>query len=152
MTSPDKPLIVVKRLVIMNAADQFLLVRRSQSDAYNPSLWEFPGGKLEKGQTLDQAGIEETKQETGLLVTQISHLLIGESSIISHGRYQDATYVALFGIARTVGGRLSLSEEHEDSVWTAYEEALGYDLTPQSRKALMGFGSAVLKTANSQFA
>ncbi|SFE37994.1 mutator mutT protein [Phytobacter palmae] len=43
-----------------------LLVRRSNPP--DASFWGFPGGKIEAGETLEQAAIREVKEETGLRV------------------------------------------------------------------------------------
>ena len=43
-----------------------LLVRRSNPP--DAGFWGFPGGKIEAGETLEQAAIREVKEETGLRV------------------------------------------------------------------------------------
>lgn len=51
--------------------DKILLVKQKVSDKRN---WSLPGGKLERGETLEQALIREMKEETGLDV-EINKLL-----------------------------------------------------------------------------
>ena len=43
--------------------------------------WEFPGGKMEEGEKLDEAGLRELYEETGLLGTAIAY----DDSIIEDG-------------------------------------------------------------------
>lgn len=152
MVNLERPhIVLVKRLIVVDSLDRLLLLQRSRNDQHNPSLWEFPGGKVKRGQDANQAGIEELKEETGLEVKQISKLVFAESSVISKGRYEGATYLALFGIARVVGGRFRLSEEHEDKAWAECEDALDYNLTLQSRNALIGFGATVIRSVNGAY-
>ena len=43
-----------------------LLIGRRASDAPLAGLWEFPGGKVEPGETPQQAAVRECLEETGL--------------------------------------------------------------------------------------
>jgi 8-oxo-dGTP pyrophosphatase MutT (NUDIX family) len=45
---------------------QFLLVSRSGALGNFPNLWAFPGGKVEVGETLIEAVVRESHEETGL--------------------------------------------------------------------------------------
>jgi len=51
--------------VIINNKGKILILRRSSAEYY-AGLWDFPGGTVEKGETLQQAGIREVKEESGL--------------------------------------------------------------------------------------
>jgi 8-oxo-dGTP diphosphatase len=53
--------------VVKNAAGQILIALRDQS-LHQGGLWEFPGGKLEPAETLEQALIRELKEELNLTV------------------------------------------------------------------------------------
>ena len=39
---------------ILKDNDEFLVVKRSENDDLYPGAWEFPGGHLEKGETLKE--------------------------------------------------------------------------------------------------
>lgn len=47
---------------------KILLVQKSLSDPYQPGRWELPGGRMEEGETPDQALEREVEQEVGLTV------------------------------------------------------------------------------------
>jgi 8-oxo-dGTP diphosphatase len=49
---------------------QFLMTSRSQGRVYE-GYWEFPGGKLEADETVEQALIRELEEELGIVATQI---------------------------------------------------------------------------------
>lgn len=46
-----------------------LAVRRSAGDRHNPLCWEVPGGRLEKGETLEQHLVREVREEVGITVS-----------------------------------------------------------------------------------
>ena len=49
---------------IISINDRVLVVRRSSTDRFNPFFWEFPGGKVDEGETTLEAAIRETQEET----------------------------------------------------------------------------------------
>ena len=44
------------------------LIGKRRSDGSNPSVWEFPGGKLEPGESYEDCLIRECREECGLEV------------------------------------------------------------------------------------
>ena len=71
--------------------DQVLLIRRA-----NPpyqGCWSIPGGKVEFGETLHQAGLREVYEETGI-TAQVESLIDIYESITEHGHYVMADYSA----------------------------------------------------------
>jgi len=61
--------------VIKNEAGCFLITQRS-SDTTHPGFWEFPGGKVEQGESAEAALIREVQEEVGLTV--IKHRFLRE--------------------------------------------------------------------------
>jgi len=55
------PTIVVVAAVIENA-DRFLVTRR-QPGVHLEGMWEFPGGKIDPGETLEQGLLRELREE-----------------------------------------------------------------------------------------
>ncbi|WP_251566894.1 (deoxy)nucleoside triphosphate pyrophosphohydrolase [Erythrobacter sp. 3-20A1M] len=66
MTSPplERPL-PVAAAAIADERGRYLMHRRPAGKA-NAGLWEFPGGKVEPGETVEQALCREIMEETGL--------------------------------------------------------------------------------------
>ena len=65
--SADRSLVQVAVGVLVRPDDSFLLTSRPQGKAY-AGYWEFPGGKLEKGETVEQALRRELLEEIGITV------------------------------------------------------------------------------------
>jgi len=61
----DRPVVQVAVGVLFDADGQFLLTSRPEGKVY-AGYWEFPGGKLEAGETVEQALIRELHEELGI--------------------------------------------------------------------------------------
>jgi 8-oxo-dGTP diphosphatase len=62
---PDRPIIDVAVGVLIQKNGDFLLTSRPPGKAY-AGYWEFPGGKFEAGETVEQALERELHEELGI--------------------------------------------------------------------------------------
>jgi 8-oxo-dGTP diphosphatase len=65
--SADRQLVQVAVGVLIRSDDSFLLTSRPEGKAY-AGYWEFPGGKLEMGETVTQALARELQEEIGITI------------------------------------------------------------------------------------
>jgi 8-oxo-dGTP diphosphatase len=65
--SADRGLVQVAVGVLIRSDDSFLLTSRPEGKAY-AGYWEFPGGKLEVGETIAQALKRELQEEIGITI------------------------------------------------------------------------------------
>lgn len=56
-------------IAVVEQDDHFLIGQRPQGAAL-AGLWEFPGGKIEPGESPEAAAVRECQEETGLAVRQ----------------------------------------------------------------------------------
>ena len=57
--------------IIRNAQGEIFITRRA-ADAHMANKWEFPGGKIESGESPEQALTRELQEEVGITVTSSS--------------------------------------------------------------------------------
>jgi 8-oxo-dGTP diphosphatase len=59
---------------IVNQNDEVFICKR-HTDSHQGGLWEFPGGKVEPGETVQQALVRELHEETGIQITESRPLI-----------------------------------------------------------------------------
>ncbi|HOE41189.1 MAG TPA: NUDIX domain-containing protein, partial [Rhodoferax sp.] len=67
---PVRPVLDVAVGVLIRSNGDFLLTSRPAGKVYT-GYWEFPGGKLEAGETVEQALARELQEELGIQTGQI---------------------------------------------------------------------------------
>lgn len=134
MENKRTEIILVNRCFILNDAKEILLIKRCPTDRKDPSAWEIPGGKLDAGEDVQLGTKREIFEETGLTIRQINPLVFTRSYIIEDGGYKGFTYMSIFSINKKKKGKVTLSEEHTEYVWVAYEKMMKYKLTPEVKK------------------
>lgn len=111
---------VVAAIILHEA--RFLVARRPAHKA-RPLLWEFPGGKVEPGETHAQALLRECQEELGItirvgrLYTQVEHA------------YPDIT-VNLFVYLATLSGGEPRALEGQELAWVTASETANHVFCP----------------------
>lgn len=118
---PVRPQLAASAVIFRDA--KILLLRR----AYEPGRgrYSLPGGRVEWGETLQQAVHREVAEETGLAVAIIGLAGIREVLPASGGGH----FVVLSYAARWTGGEVMLNDEHDGFAWVAPEKASHFHLT-----------------------
>ena len=108
--------------------DRFMICQRPAHKARG-LLWEFVGGKVEPGETKEQALVRECREE--LAVT----LSVGEIFMDIVHKYPDLTvHLTLFNATIAEGEPVML--EHNDIQWITPCEISGYEFCPADEEIL----------------
>lgn len=107
---------------IFHRNDQYLICQRAHDDAL-PLLWEFPGGKMEDGETLEECIIRECKEELAVDIR-----VIGEFGRTSYPHAGNELIFTFF-CAEIVGGDISVNV-HEQVKWVSAAELVDYEFCP----------------------
>ena len=86
------PHIVVGAAVVTNRKGEVLIAQRREKDMLG-GLWEFPGGKQETGETIQQCIARELKEELGINI-ETGEFLITVKHAYSHFSMEMHTYFA----------------------------------------------------------
>ena len=92
-------------------------------------LWEFVGGKVESGETGEQALVRECREELGVTVS------VGESFMEVTHTYPDITVHLVLFHASIVGGEPQMLE-HNDIRWITADEIGQYAFCPADEEIL----------------
>ncbi len=97
---------------------------------YPSGHWDFPKGKIESGETKQQAALRELHEETEL-TAQLHDNFMESFSYIFHDQQKKLTQKTVyFFIGSTMDRSVKLSYEHIDFQWLTYNKAfkmLTYD-------------------------
>jgi len=110
------------RVFLTNDDGKILILKRSTDSKTNPGKWELPGGKVDQGESFDQALIREVYEETQLKIS-LEHV-VGVSEQNLH--LIRAVHIIMSG--KIVEGELNLSREHEGYAWVFFENLPKYEL------------------------
>lgn len=121
---------------IIRDKDKILICQRAQDDECG-LLWEFPGGKLEDGETLVECICREIKEELNL---NINVLGVFTRSIYKFNGKE--IHFTVFN-AEILSGEIKLNV-HNDAKWVTIKELINYEFMP----ADIEFVDKVLKEYN----
>lgn len=108
--------------------DKFMICQRPEHKARG-FLWEFVGGKVESGETKEQALIRECKEELNVLLS------VGDAFMDVIHEYPDLTvHLTLFNPTIAEGELQKL--EHNDIQWIMPSEILNYKFCPADEEIL----------------
>ena len=119
MKSQHRPAVGVS-VIVLNG-DRVLLGLRIAG--HGAGSWQFPGGHLEFGETIEDCARREAREETGLELRNLRPGLYTNDIFAAEGRH----YITLFVLADYAGGTPEVSEPDKCARW----EWFGWGELPQ---------------------
>ena len=118
-----RPVRVVGALV--EDGDRVLVTRRRKEQAHG-GYWEFPGGKVESGESDEEALARELEEELEVRARVGEHVCT-----VRHAYASGTVELAIYRC--TLGGRKPVCREVASLRWVAREDLPGLELTPPDR-------------------
>jgi ADP-ribose pyrophosphatase YjhB (NUDIX family) len=132
---PDAPpttsIVPSANVAVTNDAGELLLVRRSDSDN-----WALPGGAVDLGESLAQAAVRETKEESGIdcEITGLTGIYSDPDHVLlytSNGEVRQEFSIVL--TARATGGQPTPSSETSAVRWVRVDDVGSYQMDRSMR-------------------
>ncbi|MBX4196129.1 NUDIX hydrolase [Candidatus Pacearchaeota archaeon] len=124
------PLPVV-RVILTNERDEILFLKRA-NEKYEPGKWCLPGGKVEYGQTLEDACKDEVKQETDLDISNLERLFYKED--LPSKKYK--LHCIDFYYAAQYKGEVKINDESSEYAWVHPAKFKDIEIAFNQREAL----------------
>lgn len=109
----------LQKCIVINGEGKILALLRPPDDPRRPNCWDFPGGNLEQGETIDSCMKREIKEETGLTARVVHPVYLADNMGQTH---QEITVIAVCQMCTDWGGELQLSKEHTEYRWVKPDE------------------------------
>jgi len=123
-TMADVPIILVVAVALVDVDGRVLIAQRPEGKSM-AGLWEFPGGKVEPGETPEHALIRELQEEIGIDVTENC---LAPFTFASH-RYDDLHLLMPLYVCRVWDGAV-VAREGQTLKWVRALDLKDYPMPP----------------------
>lgn len=126
-TYSDKEKVAVsgRALIVNNARDRILLLKRSSTDSF-PNHWEPPGGGIESHETIGEGIEREAKEESGIKLPEPDELVLIRPPMERHQKKPLMIISMLFVMLGPITA--IVSEEHTEWMLATRDEIRSGDL------------------------
>ena len=130
-TKSETPVVFVAAGALFDTPTQSILMCQRPAHKSHPLEWEFPGGKIEMGETPQAALVRELQEELGIETDPDS---MKPAGFISHA-YPDIHVVMLLFIIEKWRGTIIL-HEHAAMQWVPVNDLMQFAVLPADRPLL----------------
>jgi 8-oxo-dGTP diphosphatase len=126
---------------IIERPDRRLLIGQRRAHDSSPLKWEFPGGKVEPGESAAQALARELREELG--VTLVRHVLVAQTQF----RYPDRQLLGIAFFAASIREAELRPRAFERVAWVLPRELGDYDFLPANAGLIAELATGRIKPA-----
>ena len=116
----DKAILVACAII---QKDGKVFIARRKPDKSQGGKWEFPGGKVENGESIKECLVREFEEEFGVI------LEVGERCGSNTHDYESISIELIGHYCKMNTNNFSLTD-HDLTAWVSIEELRSYDLAP----------------------
>jgi 8-oxo-dGTP diphosphatase len=125
--APDKPVILVAAVALVDRDGRVLITQRPPDKSMS-GLWEFPGGKVEPGETPEAAVVREMHEELGIT---IKPACLSPLTFASHD-YEDFHLLMPLFVCRVWEG-FATAREGQELKWVPPTKLHDYPMPPADK-------------------
>ena len=123
-TEADRPIVLVAAVALVDRDGRVLIARRPEGKSM-AGLWEFPGGKVDPGETPEVALIRELDEELGI---HVPARCLAPLTFASH-TYEEFHLLMPLYVCRNWDGAVT-AREGQDLKWVRPTRLRDYDMPP----------------------
>ena len=130
---PGFPIVAASAVIIRDG--KVLMIKRGHEP--NKGRWSIPGGKIELGETVDEAAQREVFEECNIKIEILKLLFVGEKIVRDDAGKVKYHYVLIDLLAEYKSGEIAAQSDAAEYRWVTAEELPGLDMTSQLRTLLV---------------
>ncbi len=123
MDDNKKHIVAITALIKNKSGDKFLIIKRNKNEIAYPSKWAYPGGKIEREESVMDALKREVLEEVGLDIENYKIFLKDYTFI----RPDNHNVVGFCFLVKAKDDNVKLSDDFEDYRWISLEELDNFD-------------------------
>ena len=108
---------------ILEKDGKILIAKRETGDELFAGLWEFPGGKIEEGETPEECMARELKEELDIEV-EVGELITSNKYKYPHGIFELLAYRV-----KHISGKIILND-HDEIKWVTIDQMSSFEFPP----------------------
>ena len=128
---PDRPIVGVGGVVVKDG--RALIVKRAHEP--RKGEWSIPGGRVELGETLEDAVKRELKEETGLDVSIGPIIEVFDRIHRSENRVR-YNFVIIDYLCGCLGGTLRAADDATDAGWVTVDQLANYGVNEHAARVI----------------
>ncbi len=119
---------------LLEKEGEILILKRSSKEEFLPNYWELPSGKVEFGETVEQALKREFKEETNLDIKINRPYKIFSYLSDNNNRH---TIEIVFHVTCENIKELIISKDHEEYTWIKKEDIKKYKISREIASSII---------------